>query len=349
MPMETVIREKRKALGLTQEQVAQRLGVSTPAVSKWETGASYPDLPLLPPLARLLGVDLNTLLCFHDGLTKEEVAQFCLEVSRTVREEGFPRGAELVREKVRAYPTCGPLFHHAALTLDGALMMSATGPDRQAEYTPLIIDLYEKALEHGDERTQNHAAFMLASKAMAQGDDSRAQALLDRLPEPDLVDKRQLQATLLTRQSNFLEAAKVQERRLLSSLNQLQATLWSLVVLALKEGDDTSAARIAEVSRQSAQLFELWDYNALLGPLELALAREDVEESLALLDRMLSALSRPWSTEDTVLYRHLPSGAWSAETMLPALLGALETDPQYAFLRREPAFQALVRRYRETC
>ncbi len=40
MPISTVIREKRKDLGLTQEQVAERLGVSTPAVSKWESGVS---------------------------------------------------------------------------------------------------------------------------------------------------------------------------------------------------------------------------------------------------------------------------------------------------------------------
>lgn len=41
MPMNTVIQEKRRELGLTQEQVAQHLGVSTPAVSKWETGVSH--------------------------------------------------------------------------------------------------------------------------------------------------------------------------------------------------------------------------------------------------------------------------------------------------------------------
>lgn len=40
MPLSTVIREKRKELGLTQEQIAERLGVSTPAVSKWESGDS---------------------------------------------------------------------------------------------------------------------------------------------------------------------------------------------------------------------------------------------------------------------------------------------------------------------
>ena len=44
----------RKAKGLTQEQLADMLGVSAPAVSKWETGSSYPDISLLCPLARAL-------------------------------------------------------------------------------------------------------------------------------------------------------------------------------------------------------------------------------------------------------------------------------------------------------
>ena len=40
MPVGEVIRRKRKEQGLTQEQMAQRLGESTPAVSKWEKGVS---------------------------------------------------------------------------------------------------------------------------------------------------------------------------------------------------------------------------------------------------------------------------------------------------------------------
>lgn len=45
MPMNIVIQEQRKLLGLTQEQVADYLGVSTPAVSKWEKGITSPDAP----------------------------------------------------------------------------------------------------------------------------------------------------------------------------------------------------------------------------------------------------------------------------------------------------------------
>ncbi len=45
------IAARRRARGLTQEQLAARLGVSAPAVSKWETNSSYPDITLLCPLA----------------------------------------------------------------------------------------------------------------------------------------------------------------------------------------------------------------------------------------------------------------------------------------------------------
>ena len=53
MKMNEVIRQRRKELGLTQDRVAELLGVSAPAVNKWENGNSYPDITLLPPLARL--------------------------------------------------------------------------------------------------------------------------------------------------------------------------------------------------------------------------------------------------------------------------------------------------------
>ena len=61
MKINEIIKKKRITLGMTQEQVADYLGVSTPAVNKWEKGGCYPDITLLPALARLLKVDLNRL------------------------------------------------------------------------------------------------------------------------------------------------------------------------------------------------------------------------------------------------------------------------------------------------
>ena len=47
MKINEIIRKKREALSLTQKQVADYLGVSTPAVHKWEKGSTYPDKRIL--------------------------------------------------------------------------------------------------------------------------------------------------------------------------------------------------------------------------------------------------------------------------------------------------------------
>ena len=49
--MGKVIQAKRRAKGMTQEQLAQLVGVSSAAVSKWETASALPDVALLCPLA----------------------------------------------------------------------------------------------------------------------------------------------------------------------------------------------------------------------------------------------------------------------------------------------------------
>ena len=56
------IAQYRKEQGLTQENLAERLGISSQAVSKWETDQTCPDILLLPQLSKLLGVSVDLLL-----------------------------------------------------------------------------------------------------------------------------------------------------------------------------------------------------------------------------------------------------------------------------------------------
>ena len=56
------ISKYRKEKGLTQEELAGKLGVSSQAVSKWENDASCPDISLLPQLCKLLGITTDELL-----------------------------------------------------------------------------------------------------------------------------------------------------------------------------------------------------------------------------------------------------------------------------------------------
>ena len=58
----TAIRELRKQRGMTQLQLARKLGVIDKTVSKWETGKGYPDITLLEPIADAFGVSLTELL-----------------------------------------------------------------------------------------------------------------------------------------------------------------------------------------------------------------------------------------------------------------------------------------------
>ena len=56
------LRALRKRNDLTQEQLAERLGVSFQTISKWENGASAPDITMLPALAHFFGVTTDELL-----------------------------------------------------------------------------------------------------------------------------------------------------------------------------------------------------------------------------------------------------------------------------------------------
>ena len=67
-----VIQEKRKEAGLTQAQLAERLGVTAPAVNRWEKDLSYPDASLLAPLARVLRTDMNQLFSFYQLLSDKD-------------------------------------------------------------------------------------------------------------------------------------------------------------------------------------------------------------------------------------------------------------------------------------
>lgn len=59
--------QARERLGLTQQQLAEKLCVTNKAVSKWECGVTLPDISLLVPLCRVLGLTVQELLDEYDG------------------------------------------------------------------------------------------------------------------------------------------------------------------------------------------------------------------------------------------------------------------------------------------
>lgn len=67
------IKKHRKAKGLTQNQLAQKLYVTKQAISKWETGSGYPDTSTLPTLAKLLDISIDELMGENQELIKKSI------------------------------------------------------------------------------------------------------------------------------------------------------------------------------------------------------------------------------------------------------------------------------------
>ena len=104
MNIGNVIKKYRKELGYTQEEMANRLGVTTPAVNKWENGNSNPDIELLAPIARLLHISLDTLLSFRENLTDLEIEELIHKMDKMFSEEGFEKTYQWAVNTIKEYP-----------------------------------------------------------------------------------------------------------------------------------------------------------------------------------------------------------------------------------------------------
>lgn len=89
------LRACRKEQGWTQEQLAERLGVTNRSVSRWETGANLPELDLLIQLAELYGVELREIL--NGEKERSDMNQEMEETVRGVAEYSNYEKARLTR------------------------------------------------------------------------------------------------------------------------------------------------------------------------------------------------------------------------------------------------------------
>ena len=326
MPMNLVIQRRRRELGLTQEQLAQALNVTAPAVNKWEKGATCPDVSLLAPLARLLKIDLNELFCFREDLTEDEVQRFAADVLQTVQADGLDAGFAMAAEKLREYPRCDTLLYQCTSVLDGAALLYAKDAGERETHDAQLDAWYERCAECGDEGIRRRAIYMLAGRYLRREDDQDAQRMLDQLPDELPVDKRLLQIQLHLRRGDAEDAGKLAARALLMCVNEAQTFLWQLTDMERICGNGELAAEMAQRSVQLIKLFELWDYNAVVAPLNLALENRDAPETLRQLERLMDAAVQPWRPEETLLFRrvHQPLQLPQRLRRIPILQGEVQ-------------------------
>ena len=186
--METTLGKRIAALrrdkGLKQDELAQQLGVTPQAVSKWESDQTCPDITLLPALARTLGVDLNTLLSFQEDLTDQEIGLFLNQLYEASQEAGCGAAFQLARDNLREYPNSDKLAYNVAGMLAGVLALQpyADSPERQTQEAE-VSALYERCVRSADSQVREWSPSTLASRCVKTGELDRAEELLD---QPDV-------------------------------------------------------------------------------------------------------------------------------------------------------------------
>ena len=98
------IKHLRKEKDITQEELADILGVSYQSVSRWETGVCYPDMELLPVIADFFGVTADRLLGVHEKIEQKKIEQYLLRFQEAISKGKVYDCIAIAREGVAEYP-----------------------------------------------------------------------------------------------------------------------------------------------------------------------------------------------------------------------------------------------------
>lgn len=88
------IRELRRRDGRTQEALAEALGVTSQAVSRWEANGGYPDMEMIPAIANFFHVSIDELFGYHDN-REERIKKILEEARQQIQNQGNVLGKDI--------------------------------------------------------------------------------------------------------------------------------------------------------------------------------------------------------------------------------------------------------------
>lgn len=304
MDIGEVIRTYRKKKHMTQEEMARRLGVTAPAVNKWEMGNSMPDILLLAPIARLLGITVDELLSFREELTAEEISEFICELDARLKEEPLDQVFWWAKSRLEEYPGCHQLIWQTATVLYAGIRIHARDKAEADRYDDDISSWFTRALESSDEAVRVNAAGSLFHFWMGKEEYDKAWSCLSYISDQN-PEKKQKQAMVYEKTGRIQEAYQAYEELLFSLYGNLTLVLNSIYTLDVERKDWERAGLLVRKQSEAARLFDAGRYSEVSPGLDLAAAKEDVDATVKIVEEMTANVDNMCEYGHSPLYEHM--------------------------------------------
>lgn len=343
MSLGKVIRKYRKIRNLTQEEMAGRLGVTAPAVNKWENENSCPDIALLAPIARLLDISLDTLLSYKEELTEEEITRLVHEADQKLKKESYEDAFHWAKKKLEEYPNCEELILNFAVLFDAQHLVQ--GIPEEAGYDTYFCTWYTRVLNSMNETIRIRAADALVGFYMRKKQYETAEKYLEYFSVQNPERKRK-QAQIYAETERIEEAYKTYEELLFSDFARVSMELHGMYVLAVKEGNRERAYMLVDKQKEAAKCFDMGKYYEVSTDLELAVLEKDADMVIKTAQEMLSSVEQIGNFRNSPLYAHMKFQKMRREFAAGVrenLLKCFREDESFEFLKGEESWEALIR------
>ena len=213
------IKELRHAKDMTQDELANCLGVTYQTVSKWETGVTCPDLSLIVPIARLFNVTTDELFCYSESADELKRAELQRRYEDTFKTGSIPDRMVVCEEAVKDFPGDMKWLNDYAW----CVLCASYSIDYEPEYRTLqdkAIDLFRRVIENcDDDKTKANAVDGIVQCLLQKGANSEAMQYAELFPkvEFDSALREELIISCLTGE----EAIKRREVELMRRLEAL--------------------------------------------------------------------------------------------------------------------------------
>lgn len=187
-----VIIAKRKEKSITQDTLAEHMGVTKASVSKWETAQSYPDITLLPMLATYFNISIDELMGYMPQMTKEDIQKTYRRLMLDFETKSFDEVYENSQQMIKKYYACFPFLLQMALLYLNHHMLAGERPKQLAVLSESIELCRRIKLECEDVWIVKQANSFEALGFLMQGDPVSAIDLLEHTIKPIMGDESTL-------------------------------------------------------------------------------------------------------------------------------------------------------------